>query len=210
MKYVYIFCAIVPLLLSGCITPQQLEQRETYTKAEINRLQDHNLTLENRFEEMSTMLIKLSQDFDTTRNKLQTELAQLENQINTNVNSRLDSFATELDKNEDKLNGKLKVILDEVLKENQRIIQRTRMIEKEVYGQASQSEIITKKTTSGDSYSSDTEYVTHVVKTGENLWSISMNYGVTMESIAEANRMESISDIIRPGEVLQIPVRTDQ
>ena len=100
-----------------------------------------------------------------------------------------------------------------VLKENQRIINRIRMIEQEVYDGTSAAPI--QQRTEGESASmiisddshSDSEYVSHKVKSGENLWVIAQQYGTSMEAIAEANHMESISDIIKPGQVLRIPVK---
>ncbi|MCB1194959.1 LysM peptidoglycan-binding domain-containing protein [bacterium] len=208
---------LIPVAFSGCITQQEFEQRETYTQNEISRLNDHNLTLENRFEELSTMLIKLSQDYDRSLAQTQSDIKALENQLNNSVNTRMNEFSDELKKKEAGVDDKLKVILDEVLKENQRIVKRIRMIEKGLYGQETQQESISTERTSSETTATSSQftaqehngYVSHMVKSGENLWSIAQNYGITMEAIAEANHMESISDIIKPGQLLQIPVKSE-
>jgi membrane-bound lytic murein transglycosylase D len=46
----------------------------------------------------------------------------------------------------------------------------------------------------------------HLVKSGENLWSIARAYGISPETLAEANNMK-VNDILREGRVLKTPIR---
>lgn len=210
-------CAAVTVLFAGCAQElrDEMVRQEQTINTEINRVQDRTLTTENRLEEISNLFIKMNNNMNETNqvifekldsiNARMRDLDAMENRINT-----LSQQLTELDKEQSK---KLKVILDEVLKENQRIVQRIRMIEKDVYGEATQPTVEAEPqkkgldTLFGGGSSANQEYVRHQVKSGENLWSIGQNYGVSMEAIAEANKMESISDIIKPGQVLLIPVK---
>ena len=45
----------------------------------------------------------------------------------------------------------------------------------------------------------------HIVASGDTMWGIAVKYGVSMQRIAEANGMNSIWDIIHPGDRLAIP-----
>lgn len=45
----------------------------------------------------------------------------------------------------------------------------------------------------------------HIVQAGDTVWGISVKYGVSMQSIAAANGMGSIYDLIHPGDKLVIP-----
>jgi len=171
------------------------------------RIQDKTMTTENRLEELSNLIIQLNDNMNNNFDVLYRKVQQLENQSAEidNLNAKIGSFSGSLETMERKSNKKLKVILDEVLKENQRIIKRIRMLESEIYD-GTPRPADDRADESSFTPSGDTEYVEHIVKSGENLWSIANNYGVTMESIAEANNMESISDIIKPGQRLNIPV----
>lgn len=53
--------------------------------------------------------------------------------------------------------------------------------------------------------SDNTSYKTHVVQDGDDLWKLSIKYGVTMDDIAKANNI-SVNKILYTGDVLKIPV----
>jgi len=207
-------CAIV-LFASGCTQEirEEIVRRDQNINSEILKLSDKNLTTENRLEELSDLIIKLKNHSDERFGEIYAKLDELENEISVleDINNRLDTAKNEISKLNDKTTDKLKVILDEVFKENQRIVKRIRLLEKEIYGEATQQTITQTETPADEGssytgYTDDSEYIRHTVKSGENLWVIAQDYGASMESIAEANNMESISDIIKPGETLIIPV----
>jgi membrane-bound lytic murein transglycosylase D len=45
----------------------------------------------------------------------------------------------------------------------------------------------------------------HVVKSGETLWSLSRRYGVDLQSLADANNM-TINQILPEGRTLKVPI----
>ncbi|MCB9137775.1 MAG: LysM peptidoglycan-binding domain-containing protein [Caldilineaceae bacterium] len=52
--------------------------------------------------------------------------------------------------------------------------------------------------------------VTHVVQSGEGLWSIAAQYGITVNELREANGIPASTNIIREGDELIIPVGSGQ
>ncbi len=202
----------IALFTSGCTQEirDEMTRRDQNINSEILKLSDKNLTAENRIEELSDLIIKIKNHSDKRFGEIYTKLDDLEREVSVleDINKQLDIAKNEISKLDSKTTDKLKIVLDEVFKENQRIVKRIRSMEKEIYGEATQ-QTVTSETTADDGYSEDSEYIRHKVRTGENLWVIAQNYGTSMESIAEANNMESISDIIKPGETLIIPVPTE-
>lgn len=49
--------------------------------------------------------------------------------------------------------------------------------------------------------------MTHRVAADETLWDLSLRYGVTMKSIRAVNGIPQTSDVIRPGQVLTLPIQ---
>lgn len=195
--------SLMTVCFSGCADTirQEMERRDQTVNAEINRIQDKTLTAESRLEEISNLCVELNANLNDHVKNINNRLDGLDKQTR-DLNARLDSLSAELDKRDQKTNEKLKVVLDEVLKETQRIIKRIRILEGDTSAEPVQKEERGKSASAGAPAG---EYIQHTVKSGENLWSIAQGYGVTMEDIVEANNMESISDIIRPGQVLNIP-----
>ncbi|MCD6460916.1 LysM peptidoglycan-binding domain-containing protein [bacterium] len=172
------------------------------------RIQDKTLSSESRLDELNNLIIQLNTNMSDSLLAMDKEIGQVKQEQQDNTSNQ-EAINIEMAKLEKSTNEKLKVILDEVLKENQRIIKRIRLIEQEIYGEASTSTVSDSNRESGSSIIGDNqlEYVNHKVKTGENLWVIAQQYGTSMEAIAEANNMENISDIIKPGQTLRIPVK---
>lgn len=213
----YLVGCMAVLFTSGCTQEirDEMTRRDQNINSEILKLSDKNLTAENRIEELSDLIIKIKNHSDERFSEIYAKLDDLAKEVSVleDINKRLDTVKNEISKLDSKTTDKLKIVLDEVFKENQRIVKRIRSVEKEIYGEATQQTVTSETTAddgySGTEYSDDSEYIHHKVKTGENLWVIAQNYGTSMESIAEANNMESISDIIKPGETLIIPVPTE-
>ncbi|RJP56481.1 MAG: LysM peptidoglycan-binding domain-containing protein [Candidatus Auribacter fodinae] len=216
--YTLICGLFAPILLTGCTQDlrEDMIQQEQNINSEMNRIQDRTLTTENRLEEISNLLIKMNDNVNENNKYIYSKLDELKtlNIQLSELQAANNQLAKRLDDMDAQTTKRLKVLLDEVLKENQRIIKRIRSVEKDVYGEAAPQPTVEQSSTSSgvdvmESSGDASEYVRHSVKSGENLWIIAQNYGVTMEDIANANKMESISDIIRPGQILIIPVRKE-
>lgn len=198
------------LFLTGCNEElrDELISRDKNIQNEMMRIQDKTLSSESRLDELNNLIIQLNTNMSDSLLAMDKEIGQVKQEQQDNTSNQ-EAINIEMAKLEKSTNEKLKVILDEVLKENQRIIKRIRLIEQEIYGEASTSTVSDSNRESGSSIIGDNqlEYVNHKVKTGENLWVIAQQYGTSMEAIAEANNMESISDIIKPGQTLRIPLK---
>lgn len=217
------FFVIIPAIgamffISGCADELRKEmiQRDESFQQEISQVQDKTLTTENRLDEISNLLLKMNENNNQNFDTLNSKIAGLQKEINS-LQKQDDKIAAEIETRDKKTGEKLKIILDEVLNENQKIIKRIRTIETQVYGEAQPEPVVEKtkvpaKKSSAPSFTpsgagAEGDYTQHTVKSGENLWVIAQNYGVSMEDIVQANNMESISDVIRPGQTLRIPVR---
>ncbi|MDX9703105.1 MAG: LysM peptidoglycan-binding domain-containing protein [Candidatus Auribacterota bacterium] len=209
-----LFCIASVIFLNGCAQElrDEIERRDQMIDSSMMKLQDKTLSAESRLDELNVLIIDMNNSFKTQLSSIESNVNKLNQQLpelRQNNQSQIDALSQQISTLDKTMNQKLKVILDEVLKENQRIIKRIRSIEEEVYGEATRPSIETSGGESGSAIieSGSGKTIRHTVKSGENLWSIAQNYGVSMEDIAEANNMESISDIIRPGQMLTIPVK---
>ncbi len=208
-----IACFVALVMLNGCAQElkDEMDRRNEMVDSSMMKLQDKTLSAESRLDELNSLIIEMNNSLQNQLSSIESDINKLDQQVpelRENSKSQIDTVTQKISALEKTMNQKLKVILDEVLKENQRIIKRIRMIEAEVYGEATRPAIDTgAESATAIIESGEGKMVRHTVKSGENLWSIAQNYGTSMEDIAEANNMESISDIIKPGQVLMIPVK---
>jgi len=216
--FVFIPAIGAMLFISGCADElrKEMMQRDESFQQEMSQVQDKTLTTENRLEEISNLLLKMNETTNQNFDTLNSKINDLQKQIN-DLQRQDDKITSEIENRDKKTGDKLKIILEEVLNENQKIIKRIHTIESQVYGQAAPEPAEEKvrtpskksalKAVTQSSGAAGGEYTEHVVQSGENLWVIAQNYGVSMEDIVQANNMESISDVIRPGQTLRIPVK---
>lgn len=208
-----VLCCVPLILLTGCAQEirEEMERRNQVTENKLLRIQDKTLSAESRLDELNAIMIEMNSNLSqqlATLSRQVDEIEQQNSEMRQSTQTSIDNLQQKITALEKTTNDKLKIILDEVLKENQRIIKRIRTIEEEVYGEATRPIITdTGESASAIIESGDRKLIQHRVRSGENLWSIAQNYGVSMEDIAEANNMESISDIIKPGQILTIPVK---
>ncbi len=188
--------AVLPLLLGGCFATTKhvemveadLTKRSAWTDEQVESLQQEiaqvrseNEALRLRMDDMSDQLASLGGEVS---NRI-TELEAADRRVTSQVRETAEQAAavgTDQEKSREELLARMNVILDEVVKENQRLLKRIQSLESSAY----------------------TFGRVHVVEAGESLASIASRYGITASDIAQANQL-SDANVIQVGQQLLIP-----
>ena len=171
--------AMVSLLAAtGCQTTQldrdQREQWESALSRQVINLEKGNAAFENQVDELRRRVGEIEKTSRHLQTLLQ-ELSQDQNDLRV-------SLQNEVRAQQAVTNKKLDVILEEVAKENEKLLARI---------QASRA-------------GAATQGYEHVVKPGETISGIARHYGVTADAIVSANQL-SDPHAIRVGQILFVP-----
>jgi LysM repeat protein len=155
-------------------TSQRSQTFQQSTRSNQAALASRLESLENRLVQLEEKISNIGSEWKKTESKLQ---QSLQNQ----------SKEMELKRSADlaKMDQKLNIILEEVSKENERILNDLRSIKQ-------------SPSQGGDGF--------HVVQAGESLSRIASRYGVTPSEVAQANGITNPNSI-RVGQKLKIPKR---
>jgi LysM repeat protein len=169
------------LLLSGCQTPQQ-QQQETQRKMWEDSLSRRVVDIENRIFDLEQNLAVQKRQLNNLDQQM-TEIQNASVSATGRQASEVEILRKEVAAAQVATEKKINIILDEVARENKRILQSI------------------SSARGGASYSQGYE---HVVKSGETISTIAREYKVTTDAIVAANQLTDPNNI-RVGQVLFIP-----
>lgn len=184
------------LVLSGCFaTTKQVEmmetdmtQRSAWTdeqfetlKREVQQVRGENEALRVRLDDLYDQFARLGDEVSGRITELQDSDTRLEGEVRQAAQQTTRVSADQAAGREDMM-ARMNVVLDEVVKENKKLVERIDALESSAY----------------------TFGRMHEVKAGESLASIAKKYGVTAAAIADANGL-SDANLIRAGQQLLIP-----
>lgn len=184
------------LLLSGCFaTEKRVELIETditrraawtdekfaQTQSDIDAVKAENEALRQRMDDLSDQIASLGGEVSSRL----TELAQSDQEVQQTAlraSHSADQVEVQREKDRQEMLDKMNAILDEVLKENERLSKRVDDLESHAltFGRV------------------------HKVQAGESVASIAKQYGVTVQAIVDANGLSDAS-LIQVGQELVIP-----
>lgn len=167
--------AVFLLTAAGCQTTKpdraRREQWEGALSRQVIALERENTALEGRVDEFRRRLGEIEGILAAERRESDRNLTELRSSLREEISSLHDA-----------VNKKLDVILEEVARENERLLARI---------QASRAGAVMRG-------------YEHVVKPGETISGIARHYGVTAGAIVEANQLAD-PHAIRVGQILFIP-----
>lgn len=168
-------------LLAGCQTPGQKEA-EAKRQAWEDSFSRRMVNIENRIFDLENSLALLRRE----QNAIDQRLAGILNSsttIGAAQRAEIESLRKELEEARGTNEKKMAIILEEIARENERILKSIR----EGRGNAA--------------YAQGYE---HVVRTGETVSTIAREYQITVDAIVEANQLANPNSI-RVGQILFIP-----
>ncbi|MDP8214987.1 MAG: LysM peptidoglycan-binding domain-containing protein [Candidatus Euphemobacter frigidus] len=180
LKRIILFSLALIIPLAGCRTSRQ--QQESQRQQWEDTLSRRVVDIENRVFELENSLAVLKRQLDT----LDRQLTGIENTAATGVGQQkteMDALRKEMDAARRATEKKIEIILEEVAKENERLLRSL------------------KSTRGSAAYAQGYE---HVVKTGETISTIARQYKVTVDAIVDANQLSN-PNAIRVGQTLFIP-----
>ena len=169
------------ILLAGCQTTRQKQaaaQRQNWEDSISRRV----VNIENRIGELEGVLALLRRE----QNIIDNRVARLLNDsttVGSAQRAEIASLRKELEETRKANKEKMAIILDEIARENERILKSIR----EGRGTAG--------------YAQGYE---HVVRSGETVSTIARQYGTTVEAIVQANQLSNPNSI-RVGQILFVP-----
>jgi len=168
-------------LLAGCQTARQREaeaQRQVWEESISRRI----LGIENRIRDLEDSLALLRREQNTIDNRLAGILSS-SSSLGAAQRAEIESLRKELEETRGANEKKMAIILEEIARENERILKSIR----EGRGTAA--------------YAQGYE---HVVRSGETVSTIARQYGTTVNAIVEANELTNPNSI-RVGQILFVP-----
>ncbi|MFH1038692.1 MAG: LysM peptidoglycan-binding domain-containing protein [PVC group bacterium] len=170
---------IALLLCAGCrTTRQEATQKQQWEDTISRRIVD----LEARLFDLENSLAGVKRD----QNTLDLRLARIENSStigSAQQRAEIEALRKELDSTRGTTEKKISIILDEVARENERIL---------------------KSIQSSRGKAGFAQGYEHVVKSGESISTIAREYKVTSDAIVQANQLTNPNSI-RVGQILFIP-----
>jgi LysM repeat protein len=179
----YFFVTSLTILLAGCVTDELANKQDVYmVRTQVNEQVIHMEDRINALEGRADAIQKRQED-------IQRSITSLEDTINNKMftyeNDMKDMRVqiTDVKKNiSSDFEKKMDVILEEVIKENQKIADKINSLQKEKYDLG----------------------LYHTVERGDILSKIAVKYGVSVDAIIEANEIEN-PDRLKVGQKLFIP-----
>ncbi len=166
-------------LLVGCqTTPRQLEaetRREEWEDSLSRRL----TSIENRLFELENNLARQHRE----QLEIDRRLANLSSTVGAAQREEIEALRKELAAARGETERKIAAILEEVARENERILQSIR---------------------AGRGTAAYAQGYEHVVRSGETVSTIARDYGTTVTAIVEANQLTN-PNAIRVGQILFVP-----
>ncbi len=181
MTRTLLIAAAALILLAGCQTTRQKQaaaQRQNWEDSTSRRL----LNVENRIRELENNLAFLRRE----QNTIDSQLARFLNDsssVGAAQRAEIESLRDELKKTREANQQKMAIILEEVARENERILKSIR---------------------AGRGTSGYAQGYEHVVRSGETVSTIARQYGTTVEAIVQANELANPNSI-RVGQILFVP-----
>lgn len=173
-KFLIVFLALIAL--AGCRTTSRqtkAEQREVWE----GRIGQQVLDLEDRIVELNTDLATLRRD----KTALDSRISSL-GSVAERQQDQIDELRGLIEANQNSVDRKIAIILEEVAKENEILLSKIR----------------------GSQGGGQMQGYEHVVRSGETLSVIARQYGVTIQAIVEANELAD-PNTLRLGQKLFIP-----
>jgi LysM repeat protein len=169
------------VLLTGCQTTRQREaeaQRQAWEESLSRRV----LNIENRIFDLENSLALLRREQNAIDNRL-AKILSSSTTVGAAQRAEIESLRKELEETRGANEKKMAIILEEIARENERILKSIR----EGRGTAA--------------YAQGYE---HVVRSGETVSTIARQYGTTVEAIVQANGLADPNSI-RVGQILFVP-----
>jgi LysM repeat protein len=169
------------VLLAGCQTARQREaeaQRQAWEESFSRRV----LNIENRIFDLENSLALLRREQNAIDNRL-AKILSSSTTVGAAQRAEIEGLKKELEETRGANEKKMAIILEEIARENERILKSIR----EGRGTAA--------------YAQGYE---HVVRSGETVSTIARQYGVTVEAIVQANGLADPNSI-RVGQILFVP-----
>ena len=157
------------------------DERMEGLEREIRQVRAENEALRLRMDDLADQLVSLGGEVSTRIIELEAADRQVEDVVRETA-QQAEAVGVEQERDREDLLGRLNAVLDEVVKENARLMERIEALESSAF-------------TFGNM---------HEVKAGESIASIAKKYGVTAEAIVEANGL-SDANVIQVGQQLLIP-----
>lgn len=169
------------VLLGGCQTPRQKEaeaQRQVWQESIDRRI----LNIESRILEMEGSLSLLRREQNTIDSRL-AGILNSSTSVGAAQRAEIESLRKELESTRSANEKKMAILLDEIARENERILDTIRK---------------------GRGTGGYTQGYEHVVRSGETVSTIARQYGATVNAVVEANELANPNSI-RVGQILFVP-----
>ena len=169
------------VLLGGCQTPRQKEaeaQRQVWQESIDRRI----LNIESRILEMEGSLSLLRREQNTIDSRL-AGILNSSTSVGAAQRAEIESLRKELESTRSANEKKMAILLDEIARENERILDTIRK---------------------GRGTGGYTQGYEHVVRSGETVSTIARQYGATVNAVVEANGLANPNSI-RVGQILFVP-----
>jgi len=181
MKILLIFIAFLALCLSGCVTTQQKQVKEQQRRQWESRVSKASLEQDRKINDLQRAIDEIKQAQANFRDRL----ADLEKGLARSASKRQGGFnalRAEIQALGSSTEKKINAILEEVGRENERLLKQIGRRGKSAYMQGYE----------------------HVVQAGDTLSSIAHQYKVRVRAIVDANQIEDPNSL-RVGQKLFIP-----
>lgn len=196
-------------LLSGCMTFNSTEKRDEVAEVrstvgqEIAKIREDINALKGQIDELNYKINKISQTQNQQSNEINATLNEWKKQNQNDMNKKISSIDAALQKIEKKqdqdkkeLENKMKIIIDEVSRENQELRKQINSIKKP-------SSAPSARQTSPQTRSTDNSG-TYTVVAGDTLAKIAQSFGISLKNIMETNNIDDPNSI-RIGQKIIIP-----
>ena len=183
-KTVYGVCMVILTgTLTGCVTDELANKEDVYmVRTQVNEqvinMEDRINALEGKTEAIQKRQEEIQESIASIQDMVNNKMFAYQNdmkEMRADVQSVRKDLSSDFEK-------KMDVVLEEVIKENQKIADKINSLQKEKYDLG----------------------LYHTVERGDSLSKIAAKYGVSVESIIEANEIEN-PDKLKVGQKLFIP-----
>lgn len=171
------------MILTGCVTDDLANKQDVYmVRSQVNEqiihMEDRLNALEGQVDAMDKKQEDIQNRIAGMENSLNNKMFAYQKDISTlqqDLKSMKESVSSQIDK-------KMDVVIEEVIKENQKIAEKINALQKEKYDLG----------------------IYHTVQRGETLSEIASKYGVSVDDVIASNEIEN-PDRLKIGQKLFIP-----